>query len=110
MGYVWPREHYPWINIWQEWKKRKPVYLGVEFGTTGLHKPFCQVVEENNTHVFDERTYAFIDVGEQHHYTYDLFLHRVAKPLERIEYVSTENGKLSLGINGQEYQLNAEMG
>jgi len=110
MGYVWPREHYPWINIWQEWKKRKPIYLGVEFGTTGLHRPFCQVVEENNTRVFDERTYAFLDAGRQYQYTYHLFLHRVAGRLESIEHVSVDGGTLSLSINGQEHSLNAEMG
>lgn len=110
IGYVWPRERYPWINIWQAWEKRKPIYLGVEFGTTGLHKPFAQVVEECQTRVFDERTYAFIDGGAQHHYTYDLFLHRLAKPLASVEYVTLINGAVRLGINGQELQLNAEMG
>lgn len=110
MGYIWPREHYPWINIWQEWSGRKPLYLGVEFGTTGLHKPFPEVIEEGNTRVFGERTYAFVDAGASQRFCYHMFLHRVAEPLQGVEYVAIKEGILVASLNGRERVLHAVTG
>ena len=44
-GYVWPREHYPWISLWQHFDNNIIKYRGLEFGTTGLHQPFKTIIE-----------------------------------------------------------------
>lgn len=110
IGYVWPRAQYPWINIWQDWHRGKPRYLGVEFGTTGLHKPFATVVEEHNTRIFDAPTYAFIDANASQHFSYHLFLRRMAEPLNSVEYVTIRDNGLVMSINGREQSVGTTTG
>ncbi len=105
IGYVWPRAQYPWINIWQDWHRGKPRYLGVEFGTTGLHKPFPAVVEERNARVFDAPTYAFIDANASQRFSYHVFLQRMAEPLHSVEYVAIGDDGLAMSLNGHERRL-----
>lgn len=110
MGYVWSREQYPWINMWQHWEGRQLTCLGLEFGTTGLYKPFSQIVEEQHTRLFGERTYAFIDGGERVRYDYHMFLYRVNKPLEKLESLRLTEEELVLGIDGREERMTLGMG
>jgi hypothetical protein len=64
IGYLWKREDYAWINLWQDFNGDTIRYRGLEFGTTGMHKPYKQIIAEGNHRVFDEDTYKYIDAGE----------------------------------------------
>jgi hypothetical protein len=39
-GYCWKRADYPWISLWCCEREGGYLSRGIEFGTTGLHKPF----------------------------------------------------------------------
>lgn len=65
-GYIWPKEDYHWINQWQDWNDGKIRYRGIEFGTTGIHRPFNEIIREGKLTVFDNPTTSFLDAGESH--------------------------------------------
>jgi hypothetical protein len=63
MGYVWKTEEYPWLNVWHMSKDGKPFVQGLEFGTTGLGKPY-QLLVENNVTFYGRNSFEYIDAGE----------------------------------------------
>jgi hypothetical protein len=95
-GYVWQRNDYPWINLWQHFESGVIKYRGLEFGTTGLHQPFKDIIGNNNLEVINERTVAYIDAGEQEEKEYAFFLFFVNKDFRGIERIEVNNGTISL--------------
>lgn len=93
-GYVWPRDMYPWIIVWQHREQDQLIHLGLEFGTTGLPHPMHQLVEDGNTVVFNEKTYAFLDAGDSVDRRYYAFLHRPQLDATRITDISLTRGNL----------------
>lgn len=66
MGYAWKRSDYPWINHWIHQENGQPTYRGLEFGTTGIHLPFKEMIDKQLLHVLGESTCRYIDPGETH--------------------------------------------
>ena len=86
-GYVWKRDDYPWINLWQHWNDNKLVYRGIEFGTTGIHEPFEKIIN-TATELFGEKTLAYINAGESVHKKYFSFIYKTEEDLSDIENVT----------------------
>lgn len=107
IGYIWSREQYPWINIWQEWAEGQLQYLGVEFGTTGLHQPIQLSLQRQQLMLFDQPTYAFIDGIESKTYAYHMFLLQVDTPFERLESIKLVDGKLLIQMDDRTFTLDA---
>ena len=63
MGYIWRTEEYPWLNVWHHPVDGKPYAQGLEFGTTGLGKPY-KLLFENNVTFFGRNSFEFIEAGE----------------------------------------------
>ncbi|HRI21077.1 MAG TPA: hypothetical protein PLA68_08980, partial [Panacibacter sp.] len=63
LGYIWKRNDYSWIHLWQHFENNHIKYRGIEFGTAGIHQPFNEILN-TATNIFGERTLAYIDVGE----------------------------------------------
>ena len=64
IGYVWKRADYPWIHIWRHYDSNNAIqYLGIEFGTAGIHKPFDEILK-TAANLFGEKTVDYIDAGE----------------------------------------------
>jgi len=75
IGYLWNREDYPWISLWQDFDERGGIrYRGLEFGTTGMHKSYKEIIEEGNHRVFGEDSYKYIDAGETQSRSYLAFM------------------------------------
>lgn len=74
IGYLWQRETYPWINHWLHWKEGQLLYRGLEFGTTGLHRSYEEIITANQVEILNEKTCFLLDVGERRTYTYMGFL------------------------------------
>jgi hypothetical protein len=90
LGYIWQRKDYPWINLWQHFENGNIKYRGLEFGTTGLHQPFNEIIENHNIKVFNEPALAYIDAGQTVAKGYSFFLipvHKDFKAVERIEII-----------------------
>jgi hypothetical protein len=63
MGYIWKTDEYPWLNVWHMSKDGKPFVQGLEFGTTGLGKPY-KLLAENNVTFYGRNSFEYIDAGE----------------------------------------------
>lgn len=101
LGYVWNRNDYPWINLWQHYDAGNITYRGLEFGTTGLHQPFKSIIANNNIAVFGEKAVAFIDAAEHVGRTYSVFLCSVDKGFSGVEGVAFQNGYITLVNTGK---------
>lgn len=64
IGYVWKTEDYPWVNFWNHNKESRPVAYGMEFGTTGIGRPYPELVE-NNVFFHGRNSYFFMDAGQK---------------------------------------------
>lgn len=74
IGYLWNRDDYPWISLWQDFDGDNIRYRGLEFGTTGMHKSYKEIIEEGNHRVFGEDSYKYIDAGETQSRSYLAFI------------------------------------
>lgn len=63
-GYVWKKSDYPWISLWC-CSRPESGYMsrGIEFGTTGLHKPF-PMLAKHSTLLDNLPTFLTLDAKE----------------------------------------------
>jgi hypothetical protein len=95
IGYLWNRVDYPWISLWQDFDKNGNIrYRGLEFGTTGMHKSYKEIIEEGNHRVFGEDSYKYIDAGETQSRSYLAFMGNTPAGFTGTGDVNFENDKL----------------
>ncbi len=104
-GYLWKRKDYPWINLWQDWSGDQIRFRGLEFGTTGIHKPFKQILEDGNSRVFGENTFVYIDAGEKVSRSYLSFLHIVQPGFEGVDATSMSHGCIKIKSRARELAI-----
>jgi len=75
LGYVWRTSEYPWLNIWRDVQGGKPSARGLEFGTTGLHQPYPELVKKGR--IFGRPLMAFLDATETQTRSFQVFLLRL---------------------------------
>lgn len=83
LGYIWKRKDYPWINHWIH----DGIYRGLEFGNTGVHKPFREILDKGLLKLLGESTAGFIDAGEIHDRSYLSFIIPVNKDYRGVERI-----------------------
>jgi hypothetical protein len=96
LGYLWRRETYPWLSLWQDFDGPDIRYRGLEFGTTGMHKPYKQIIDEGNHEVFGERSYLMIDAGEMQQKNYLGFMTGTPDNFTEVSDVNLANGQISI--------------
>jgi hypothetical protein len=95
IGYLWKREDYPWISLWQDFDEKGSIrYRGLEFGTTGMHKSYKEIIEEGNHSVFGEDSYKYIDAGETQSRSYLAFISETPAGFTGAGDVNFEDDKL----------------
>ena len=94
IGYLWNQDDYPWISLWQDFDGDNIRYRGLEFGTTGMHKPYKEIIAEGNHRVFDEDSYKYIDAGETQTRSYLAFMSETPAGFTGVGDVNFENDKL----------------
>ena len=105
-GYLWRRETYPWISLWQNFDGADIRYRGLEFGTTGMHKSYKQIIEEGNHEVFGERSYLLIDAGETQQKSYLGFMMKMPDGCGEVSDVNLSGGSISIKCaNGSELKI-----
>ncbi len=78
LGYVWPKEDYPWLNFWNASKEGSPTARGLEFGTTGIGGTFDQLLSDSIS--FHGRfSWEYIDAGETKEKSYLVFMADMGK-------------------------------
>jgi hypothetical protein len=102
LGYVWNRTDYPWISVWQHFEQGKIKYRGLEFGTTGIHKPVNEILEHDNTRLFGEKTLGFIDAGEEVERSYTAFMLQPEAGFESVESIVFKEDRITVEpLNGE---------
>ncbi len=102
VGYIWPRAEYPWLNLWLNLKNNEPFARGLEFGSTGLHQPWPEVLEIDT--IFGEKLYEEIDADEKITKSYYAFISEVPSDYKGVESVTV----VGETIRVEEYGLDPE--
>jgi len=95
-GYLWQRRTYPWISLWQHFNGADICCRGLEFGTTGMHKSYKQIIEEGNHEVLGERSYLMIDSGEMQQKSYLGFMLKTPDGFGEVDDIILANGNISI--------------
>lgn len=90
LGYLWKRTDYPWICLWQDYADGKIKHRGLEFGTTGIHKPFNEILAANHIKVLGENTVTHIDAGQDIERGYCAFLLPVTANFKGVEQIKLD--------------------
>jgi hypothetical protein len=69
LAYVWKLSEYPWINIWSHFENGKAHAKGLEFGTTGIGRPYASLLE-TDTRFHGINSWEYLDAGEEKEKTY----------------------------------------
>ncbi|WP_143962790.1 aldose epimerase family protein [Litoribacter populi] len=95
LGYMWKREDYPWIHLWQHFEEGIIKYRGIEFGTAGVHKPFGDFIHSHPV-LFGEKTFDYLDAGACIHKKYVSFQMNLDRTFEGVEDVSFVDGIIQI--------------
>lgn len=105
-GYLWKRDDYAWISLWQDFDGDKIRYRGLEFGTTGMHKPYNEIIQENNHKVFDEDSYKYIDAGETQSRNYLAFMCKTQADFTEVAGIDFDNSQITIqGVSGKQIKI-----
>ena len=76
IGYVWLLSEYPWINIWHQLVKGKLWAKGLEFGTTGIGRPYEELLA-GDTRFHGYNSFEYIDAGEEKIKSFQTFMLKI---------------------------------
>ena len=93
MGYLWKTEDYPWLNIWRHIDKGRVTARGLEFGTTGLHQPFGELVRTGT--ILDRPLLEYIDAGQTVQKSYAMFMLKTPPDYQGVADASYTDGRLN---------------
>ena len=91
VGYIWPTSDYPWLNLWSEIKSSVPFARGLEFGSTGLHQPWPELLEIDT--IFGKKLYENVGVDDTIKKSYYAFLAEVPSDYKGVASVTIDGGK-----------------
>jgi len=72
-GFVWKTTDYPWLNVWNYNQNGQPFAKGLEFGTTGIGRPYRDLLM-NDTRFNDRASFEYLDAGETAEKSYACFI------------------------------------
>ena len=108
LGYIWKTSDYPWLNIWRHVKDGKPFARGLEFGTSGLHKPGHDLVAKGR--IFDHAIYRYLDADETQTFRYAMFMAEIPDDFVGVKSVSYADSKITVvedGDSGRQVSVEA---
>jgi len=100
VGYLWPSGDYPWLNLWQQKQDGKAFARGLEFGTTGLHKTWPEVLAMDS--IFGKRLYHELEAGESLVLRYYAFMAAVPDNYRGVASVNLVNDTILIEEYGSE--------
>ncbi len=105
-GYIWKRDDFPWVGIWEENYNRKHApwngktfTRGMEFGASPMPEPRDKMVDRGT--LFGERCYRWIGARSKVTVEYCLFIAESDKPIEAVVWA----GDLIRGDDGFEVRV-----
>ena len=94
IGYLWKTSDYPWFDAWRAVQDGKPFARGLEFGTTGWHVPFPQLVNQHK--ILDTTIYEYLDADQSVTKQYAIFLFRIPKSYRGVARITLADGQLAV--------------
>ena len=94
LGYLWRVEAYPWLAIWRARSNGRVEARGLEFGTTGLHQPYAELVRVGR--ILGRSIYEYIDANETVEKSYIAFLVKIPHEFQGIAEINYNDGRLEL--------------
>lgn len=107
MGYIWKTAAYPWINVWHQPKDGKPFVQGLEFGTTGLGKPY-QLLLENNVSFFGRNSFEYIDAGQTIEKSWVCFMVIIPEGFGEVVKLSLNSKAITLQGTDQKFLIQGD--
>ncbi len=97
LGYVWQKKDYPWVNVWNHISNGKPVAKGLEFGTTGIGRPYQDLLAvDTRFHGYD--SFEYLDAGEAVEKSFYGFLIKTERNIQGINAVSVNDKSITLDL------------
>ncbi len=101
-GYIWKTSDYPWLNIWHQQENGKPVAKGLEFGTTGIGRPYTELLGEE-CFFHGNPSYFFHDAKQNLKKSYYMFLISTSPDFQEVDEIRVKEDQLVVvGYNGKE--------
>jgi hypothetical protein len=100
IGYLWKQEEYPWLNLWHHKENGQPVAHGLEFGTTGMGKPY-QVLLENDVNFFGKKSWFFMDAKAIVKKKYIGFITKIPANFKGVKSLKYAAGGITLTEQGE---------
>lgn len=95
LGYVFRREEYPWIQIWDSYPgEGRRSYRGMEFAVQPFDLPRRDVIEANS--LFDTPTYRWLPANSTITSSFLMFYTRTPDGFSQVDDVALENGQLTV--------------
>jgi hypothetical protein len=95
LGYVFRREEYPWIQIWDSYSGGgRRSYRGMEFAVQPFDLPRRDVIQANS--MFDTPTYRWLPADSRITSSFLVFYTRTPEGFSRVDDVVLENGQLTI--------------
>jgi hypothetical protein len=111
LGYVFRREEYPWIQIWDSYPGGgRRSYRGMEFAVQPFDLTRREVIQMNS--MFDTPTYRWLPAQSKIASSFIMFYTRVPDGFSRVDDVVLENGAITIDDrkNGKRIVLKASRG
>jgi hypothetical protein len=111
LGYVFRREEYPWIQIWDSYPGGgRRSYRGMEFAVQPFDLTRREVIQTNS--MFDTPTYRWLPAQSTITSSFIMFYTRVPDGFTRVDDVRLESGRLTIQDrqSGKNIVLNASRG
>ena len=94
LGYLWRVKEYSWLAIWRALSNGRVAARGLEFGTTGLHQPYAELVRVGR--ILGRSIYEYIDANEIVEKSYMAFLVKIPHDFQGIAEINYNDGRLEL--------------
>ncbi len=94
LGYLWRVKAYPWLAIWRARSNGRVAARGLEFGTTGLHQPYAELVRVGR--ILGRSIYEYIDANQTVEKSYIAFLLKIPHEFRGVAEINYGDGKLEL--------------
>jgi hypothetical protein len=108
VGYIWPTSEYPWLNLWLMLQSNAPFARGLEFGSTGLHQPWPEVLEMDT--IFGKQMYEEVGVDETVIKSYYAFLSEIPSDYKGVESVTIVGDTIIIEEYGLDPARKIELG
>ncbi|MDR3062064.1 MAG: hypothetical protein LBU57_08130 [Dysgonamonadaceae bacterium] len=95
IGYLWKTNEYPWVNLWHDVKNKRPHAKGLEFGTTGIGRPYQDLLAVD-TRFHTKNSFFYLDAMETVEKSFLCFQTKIPKDFKGVKELNWRNKDIIL--------------